>query len=470
MIGFRKAVTFLLFITLSGCSVHQSAGPELPGPLPDNFLGAGVAQNVSEPGRFWEQFNDPKLNELVGRALDGNFTIKQVVARHDQFAALENISRASVLPFLNLTGAAGRDRQLSYAGANEGSSFKLAAVAGYELDLWNKLGSGRSAAAYSTEASVAEIKAAFISVAAQIVDLYFLAVDQRAQLALNEQIIASQADTLARMESRYEAGLVPPLDVYQARQNIIAAQAKGPVFQGNLAKANHALAILSGQFPSPEAKGELAELPDLIPEVPAGLPSELLSRRPDIEAALLRIRARDAEVAAAVAARFPSFNLTATLGGASLDYASRISGTFWSLLLDAALPIFDYGRRRAEVDRRQAVLKEELARYHQTVLQAFQEVEDALVAGRTGREQIGLLEERFHLTTATLRLAEDQYFEGLTDYLSVLTAQKNHFELQAQLLSARRQLISDRIGLMKALGGDWMMTDINKLQENGEMK
>jgi NodT family efflux transporter outer membrane factor (OMF) lipoprotein len=273
------------------------------------------------------------------------------------------------------------------------------------------------------------------------------------------------------MESRYEVGLVPALDVYQARQNILAAKAREPVFKASLIKASHALATILGQFPSQNLSGEMAELPEIVPEIPLGLPSELVSRRPDIEAALLRIRAMDQEVAAAVAARFPSFNLNASIGNASLDYVGKISGTFWSLLLDAAVPLFDYGRRRAEVERRQAILEEELVKYYQIVLNAFQEVEDALIAGRSREEQIKLLEERQEATSATLLLAEDQYFAGLTDYLSVLTAQRNHFLLQAQLLNVRRQLISDRISLMKALGGDWMVADINnRLQENGEKK
>lgn len=466
-----KAIFLVMILGLSGCSVHHSTVPELPGPLPEKFIGAGAGQSFSEPGRFWEQFNDPQLNELESHALDGNLTIKQAMARYGQFTALEKISRASLLPFLNLSGSAGRDKQLSSLGGTEGNSLRLSAVAGYEIDLWNKLGSGRSAASYNRDASVADIKTAFITVAAQVADLYYLTVEQRAQLALNERIIASQADTLARMESRYEAGLVPALDVYQARQNIIGAKAKSPVLRANLAKGNHALSVLLGQFPAQELSGEFTGLPEILPEVPAGLPSELVSRRPDIEAALLRIKAKDNEVAAAVAARFPSFNLTAGIGSSSLDYATSISGTFWNLLLDAAMPLFDYGRRRAEVERRKAILAEDLARYQQTVLRAFQEVEDALVAGRTGEEQIKLLKERYEATTATLRLAEDQYFAGLADYLSVLTAQKNHFEVQGQLLSAKRQLTSDRIGLMRALGGDWMMDDINKrLQENGEKK
>lgn len=465
----KKVLLLLMCLVLAGCSVYNSKVPELPGPLPENFIGGGAGQSLREPGRFWEQFDDPQLNELERVALDGNLTIKQAMARYDQFTALDKISKASLLPFLNLTGSAGRDKSFSTFGSTEGNSFRLSAVAGYEIDLWNKRGSGRSAASYNRQASVADIKTAFITVGAQVADLYYLTVEQRAQLALNEQIVASQADTLARMESRYEAGLVSALDVYQARQNIIGSKAKSPVFEANLAKGNHALSVLLGQFPTRLVSGELANLPEILPEVPAGLPSELVSRRPDIEAALLRIKAKDSEVAAAVAARFPSFNLTVGVGSATLDYGTSLSGTFWNMLLNTTMPLFDYGRRRAEVERRKAMLEEELARYQQTVLRAFQEVEDALIAGRSGEAQIKLLAERYGATTATLRLAEDQYFEGLADYLSVLTAQKNHFEVQSQLLSARRQLISDRISLMRALGGDWMMNDINeRLEENGE--
>lgn len=469
MLNFKKILVLLIFLGLGGCSVYDGVTPEFPDMLPENFIGAGADQDFSEPGRFWELFNDQKLNELVDKALDGNLSIKQAVARHDQFSALEKISKSSYLPFLNLSGSAARDKQLSLGGGNEGTSLRLSVLAGYEVDLWNKLDSNRSASSYYQQASVADIKSALIGVAAQVSDLYYLIVEQRAQLELNEQIIASQADTLSRMETRYEAGLVPAIDVYLARQNIIAAKARNPVFEASLAKANHALAILLGQFPSQQLSGELSGLPEIIPAVAPGLPSELISRRPDIEAALFRIKARDKEVAAAVAERFPSFNLRAGIGSGSLDYISKISGTYWNLLLDAAVPLFDYGRRRAEVERRQAVLEEELLKYYQTVLKAFQEVENALISGRSREEQIKLLEERYEATSATLRLAEDQYFVGLTDYLSVLTAQRNHFSLQAQLLDARRQMVSERITLMRALGGDWMIEDINKrLQESGE--
>lgn len=466
-----KVIAVLLFLGLHGCQVYTGRVPELPGPLPEHFAGAEAAQEISEPGRFWEQFNDSTLNELEKQGLDNNLTIKQAMARHAQFTALEKISRASALPFLNLNASSNHDKSLSMGGSSEGSGLKLSTAAAYEIDLWNKLGSERNAAFYNTQASVAEIKTAFISVAAQVADLYYLGAEQQAQQELNARIIASQSDTLSRIERRYEAGLVPALDVYQARQNLIAAKAKSPVFQANQAKAHHALTILLGRFPAPDTDKGLAQLPETLPEVPALLPSALLCRRPDIEAALLKIKARDNEVAAAVAARFPSFNLSAAFGSASLDYARTISGTFWNLVLDATMPLFDSGRRQAEVERRQALLEEEVARYQQTVLKAFQEVEDALAADHSVQEQIRLLRERYTLTTTTLRLAEEQYFEGLTDYLSVLTAQTNHFEVQTQLLSARRQLISERLSLMKALGGDWMLEEMNnRTQENGEKR
>lgn len=465
----KRFIVFLFIgAGLAGCSVHRSELPELPGPLPAEFIEAAGSREFNEPGRFWERFDDPDLDRLVAEALDGNLSIRQALARYEQFNALEKISRASRLPFLNLTGSAGYDQQINSV---EGSSLRLSAAAGYELDLWNKLKSGRELSLYNRQASAAEIKTAYISVAAQVADLYFLLVEQRAQLALSDRIIESQADTLARVERRYEAGLVPPLDLYQARQNILAARADKPQYQAALAQGSHAMATLLGRFPAKGLAGEQAELLKLEEQALPGIPSELIARRPDIQAAFLRLKARDAEVAVAVAERFPSFNLTAMLGAGRLDYVAVISDTFWSLMLEAVQPIFDNGRRRAEIERRRAMVEEVLAVYHQTVLAAIQEVEDRLVAYRSGLARLQLLEKRYVATEATLRLAKEQYFEGLTDYLSVLTAQVNHFNLQRQLLSGRRQLISERIGLWRALGGDWMNEHLNNRNENnGEIK
>jgi len=214
---------------------------------------------------------------------------------------------------------------------------------------------------------------------------------------------------------------------------------------------------LLSDYPRGGIAGELAVLPETPEAFPAGLPSELLERRPDIRAALLRVMAADAEIGAAVADRFPSINLLGSYGNArSVASNWDITSTLWSLVANLTLPLMDGGRRRAETDRTRAAFLEQLGAYQQTVLSAFQEVEDALVANRTTEERIRMTEEWVESTSSMLRLAVENYSQGLTDYLPLLTAQSLDYNIRSQLLSARRQLISDRISLARALGGDWM--------------
>ncbi|MGD9102841.1 MAG: TolC family protein, partial [Desulfobacterales bacterium] len=202
--------------------------------------------------------------------------------------------------------------------------------------------------------------------------------------------------------------------------------------------------------------GDLAVIPEVPTAFPGGLPSEMLARRPDIQAELLRLKARDQEIGAAIADRFPSINLLADYGRARSDFGTNLSGTVWNLIGNVALPLLDWGSRKAEVERTRAVFDEQLSRYRQTVLIAFQEVEDALVNNHTSEEAIRWLEEEETAARSALRLAIDRYLDGLSDYLPVLTAQALHYDVQRRLLSARRKLISDRISLARALGGNWM--------------
>jgi outer membrane protein TolC len=175
------------------------------------------------------------------------------------------------------------------------------------------------------------------------------------------------------------------------------------------------------------------------------------------------VEAADADIAAAIADRFPSINLIGNYGRVNQDIAAGlIEGDFWSLLGNFTMPIFDAGRRRAEVDRNKAVARERVAAYQQAALNAFREVEDALARNRETELRIESLEETEQATGATLRLTLDRYLFGVTDYLPVLTSQRAHFEAQSRLLSARRQLITARIGLARALGGDWMAAEITR--------
>lgn len=448
-------------VLLHGCTVKSGRVPAEPGKaLPANYAEATEAAAGGRPeiGRWWERFADARLNNMVTETLAHNLDLVQAQARLARFEAEARLTEADRGPFLNLAMQAGRERQIGTAGFGPatGSNYRLSLAAGYELDLWRKLKQQSVAAGFDVLASREDVKTLYLSLTAQVVDLYYFAVEQRAQMAMTETIIASFADTLARVEDRYAAGQAPALDVYQARQNLAAARTRLPVFEANLATARHALAILAGRFPTRELSGELATLPPAPAAFPAGLPSELLARRPDIKAAMLRVKAGDARVAAALAARFPAFNLLGSYGLARIDLGSVVSGTFWSLLAEVTQAVWDGGRRQAEVERRAALLREGMGKYQQTVLGAFQEVEDALSNNRTTERLLVLQDEHLAATEADLALATEGYFSGLNDYLAVLTAQRRNLEARGQLLSTKRRLIADRISLLRALGGDWL--------------
>ncbi len=195
----------------------------------------------------------------------------------------------------------------------------------------------------------------------------------------------------------------------------------------------------------------------------------MISRRPDLESALRRVESADYRIAAAIADRFPSISLSGSIGSLRQEITGGlITGEFWSLLSNLALPILDGGRRRAEVERNQAILAEAVAAYQQKVLVAFQDVEDALANNYTQAKRIDRLEETAEATGATLRLSLERYLAGITDYLPVLTAQRTDFDVRSRLLTARRQLLSDRISLARALGGTWMLTEMNNRMQMKE--
>jgi NodT family efflux transporter outer membrane factor (OMF) lipoprotein len=431
---------------------------ELQMDIPESFKEArdekSEQQYIEE---WWKVFDDPVLNDLMDRAFSSSFDLKQAFARLEQLEALSRSAAASRWPFLNIEGQYGREKTPGFFGDNKGDSYRLSLSAGYEIDVWQKLKAGAEAASLEAGASLEDIKAVFISLSAQLADLYYFAAEQRAQLELYDRLTASFEDTLDRVESRYREGLVPAIDVYQSRQSLAGAQAGKSVFESNLAVTEHALAILLGRYPGRDAAGKLATLPAIPDAFPTGLPSGLLARRPDVQAVFLRLKASDERIASAIADRFPAFNLLGSYGRSSTAFSTGdISGIFWNVLVSLAQPVLDGGRRSAEVDRSRAIFKENLVLYHGKVLAAFQEVEDALAKNRADEERLARTEEKVRASRNAHRLAVEQYMQGLTDYLPVLAAQQLLFNSESAVLSVRRQMVSDRILLARALGGEWM--------------
>lgn len=451
---------------LSGCSLlHKPQPPEMLPGMPESYPLAQDQSNTSYSlDRWWENFNNPQLNQFMEQAFTGNLDIKQAVARMKQAQSLYLQSRAGSLPWLNIEGSGGRSRQPGFQGPVTDSTYRGSLVAGYEIDVWGKIGSQQDAALLRSEASEAEIRSLFLSLSAQVAETWFRISELQEQLQLTDAIITSRADSLDLVETRYQAGLISSLDVYQARQSLSNARTKRPPYAYNLKTSEHALAVLAGSWPGEISSTTSWNIPDIEASFPAGLPSELVTTRPDIEAAYLKLQAADHDVAAAVANRFPSFSLTGSYGGSSneLDTLLNSSNILWNALLSISQSIFDGGRKKQEAERTQYVVEERLAGWHSTVLKAFQDVADALAAENDAKQSLELQNNLMTASRDTLRVSEDQYQQGLVDYLTVLTAQAAYNEAQRNLVTARRNQVAARISLARALGGKWMNTELEK--------
>ena len=459
----NRVSALIMMLILAGCSLHKPTEVRLSVELPQEFLEQQMTgETRSLPGQWWLAFEDEQLNQLMTELFQQNLELTQAVARLEQVEAMARITRSAESPFLSGGGNVGRSSQPGLLDDFIGNNQQLSLAAGYELDLWGKLSAQSRAAELELSASRQDMQTLYLGLSARLADLYFLAIEQRAQLALTDQSIASFADTLLRVENRYNLGLVPAVDMYQARQSLAGAQAARYLFEASLGEVEHAIAVLIGRYPERSPGGSLEQLPGAPDLFDAGIPAELISQRPDLQAALQRVEAADYRVAAAIADRFPSISLSGGYGSLRQDVtAGLIKGEFWSLLGNLAMPLVDGGRRRAEVDRKEAALREAVANYQQKVLTAFQEVEDALVNNYATEQRVERLAETAQATGATLRLSTDRYLAGLVDYLPVLTAQRTDFDVSSRLLAARRQLLAERISLARALGGDWMRNQMN---------
>ena len=451
----KKRILIIAFsIIFAGCSVHKVNVKEPAIDMPVKF--SRQSGEASFSAQWWKQFRDQKLDNVMEETFKQNLEIVQAYERLQQSVSILEKTGSSRMPNLGIEGSGGRVRQAGAFGAATSDTYALSAKASYEIDLWNKLDSSTKAARFDMLATEQNLKSLYISISAQVAELYYQAVEQRAQLALSDKTIASFQDTLERVERRYKEGLVPSIDLYQSRQNLAAARARRPLFESNLAVTLNALSVLAGRFPDREIGGNSMALIK-VPDVNTGLPSQLLMNRPDIRSSLMKLKASDERISTAVSDRFPSFNLVGSYGGASDEVGTILDSPniIWSALLQIAQPIFDGKRRKAEVKRAEAEFRGNLAAYHQAVLNSFREVEDSLARINSSEKRIAMLSDQVDASANSHRLALERYLQGLSEYLPVLTQQLVLFNAESSLIQAKRQLISDNIQLARALGGEW---------------
>jgi len=445
---------------LSACTVHQpreSVAP--PVQLPESYSRGGTATDGVD--RWWDSFQQPLLTGLIEDTLSDNLDIRAAWNRLDQFSALAVQAGARRYPELTGEASASRTRSSFFAGEDLGersfatNQFPLNLSASYEVDLWGRIASLTQAADFDLLASRQDLEAMAISMAAQVAETWFAAVEQEAQLKLVAQQLNVGQTYLELVELRFGQGLASAVDVYQQRQQLAVTRAQIAPARSRRQVLEHQLATLQGKSPGTVQLEIPAALPD-VPELPAaGMPADLLNKRPDVRAAYLRIMAADRRLAAAVADRYPALRLSARTGFQGRQLQDIFSNWIYSLAANLTAPLFDGDRRKAEVDRNEARVAELINAYGSVLLQAVREVEDALAQEEYQRQQLRDLDAQLELARATLIRARARYANGLSDYLPVLTALQSQQQLERSYISARRQLISYRIQIHRALGGTW---------------
>jgi NodT family efflux transporter outer membrane factor (OMF) lipoprotein len=463
----------LMAALLPACTV----GPDFTepdAPAPKSFTAPQAAGAAPAPGpeaAWWSRFEDPLLVDLIERALADNADLAEARARVRAARALQRAAGADDLP--QLDGRASAQRfQISENGAGasaalieqglaerEGDLYSAGFDASWELDLFGGTRRAEERARAATEAAVARKRDALVSVAAEVARVYLQLRGAQRRLQVAEDNIRIQRETLQLVESRYDNGLVPELDLLQARQQLARTRATVPPQRAAIRVKAHALARLVGRPPGAllETLRSRAPLPPAPASVPAGLPTELIGRRPDLRAARAELHAATAEVGVAVARLYPRVVLLGSAGveaGSFADVFDAASG-LWSLGPAVSWPIFQGGRLRARADAERAELDAAAAAYRGAVLRALAEVESALVRYGEARAEAERLQEAVDAARETLRQARVRYDQGLSGFLAVLDAERALSRLEDRLASRETAVATRLVALYKALGGGW---------------
>lgn len=450
-----KFITLISWLPLCGCAaLGQLPARVLPvQSAPEQWQAAVEA--VDGSAQPWLQLmKDPQLEQLVTTALAANPQLHRVRASLAEGQAQAIIAGAEQQPGLNASVQAGR----SGRGSQSSTSLSLALSFGWELDLWNKLSDGARAAEIDRQVLLQDYRAARLSLAANISKSWFAAIEASQQLRLSQRLREVLSARLEVLEEGYRSGLAAALDIHLARANLAAEISRLATREQTLGTRVRALELLLGQYPG-NRQPIAAQLPELPDPVPAGLPSELLTRRYDVRAARLRVEAAWMRLSRSHKDRFPRFDLTASLGSSSEQFDKLLRGDalVWSLLGGVAQPLLDGGRLKALEARALAQAQQQEASYRDTLLRAFAEVEETLQQERQLLRTVTALEVSVTESELAELLAAEQYRSGLVDYITLLEAQKRAFDTRSTFIQARNQQLQNRIDLYLALGGDFML-------------
>ena len=457
-----RAYLALAVAVLGGCTL----GPDYERPeldTPPTYI-QPVEQGESFANTpWWDLFHDEQLQVLIRLALEENQDLGIAISRIEEFRAILGVTRADQFPTVDITASGSRTdpSQNTLAGSiSDGfnDNYRLSGDVFFELDLFGRLRRSTEAARGELLAAEENRRSVTISLIANVASTYMLLRDLDAQLEIARRTEVTRTDSLGIIEARFEKGTVPQVDVNQAEIELAVASAAVAAAERQVAQTEHALSLLLGRNPGRIARGLPLEQQAVPPDIPAGLPSELLQRRPDVLASEASLAAQTARIGVAEALRWPSISLTGSLGFESQELSTLTdSGSdFWSFGGNILAPLFTAGAAGSRVDAEVARTEQALLTYEQTVQRAFAEVEDALVAVRTYRNEHEARVRQVTAARSAAFLSRARYDGGVTSYLEVLDSERSLFNAELSESQTLRLYINSVIELYKALGGGWV--------------
>jgi multidrug efflux system outer membrane protein len=446
---------------LSALLASCAMGPDYERPatdVPESYRADSVPGASFANLKWWELFNDQELERLVELALVNNKQLAIALARIEEARATLGFVRADMYP--NLDGQAGATRGNAAFGVpgDITESFVLAGNLSFEVDLWGKLRRSNEAARADLLSTVDARNVVTITLISDVASVYLLLLDLDARVEISRRTMETRQDSLNIIEARFDKGTVPLIDVNQAQIELGDAYAQLAALERQQGLAENSLSVLLGHAPGPIERSAIGVVDTLsIPEIPVGLPSELLQRRPDVRQAEQELAAQTARIGVAEALRWPSLSLTASLGLASAELDDFLSSDnkAWGVSANLLGPIFDAGRGKSRVEAERARTDQLINAYQLTVLQALQEVDDSLINIATFRDEAEAREQQVASANSAASLSRARYDGGVTSYLEVLESERSLFRVELAASETRRAQVVSIIELYKALGGGW---------------
>lgn len=449
-----------LIISLNSCKVGPNfSAPELE--TPERFYGDSILGDSTVSLEWFEILQDSVLLELIDTALVNNKDLLIAASRIEQSKAYLGYTKADMYPSFGYSGGVQGSNFNSNTGALESTSFMYGgATMNWEIDFWGKFRRSNEAAQAELIASEFSQNWIRITLISEVVETYFQLLDYKRRVEISERTLVSRNVSLDIIGKKFQRGVLPELDYNQAQiQLAIAAQAV-PLFKRYVATTSNRLSILLGTNPQMFDINSRDSIAKDYVDIPVGIPSDLLLRRPDVQESMQNLKAQNAKIGVAQAMRFPSISLTAMLGVASSDLTSLFDAGGLYQVSGALLgPIFEFGKNKRRVEMEKEKTNQFRFQYEKSVLEAFQDVENALVSIHTLGQENEAIKAQVSAAKNAAMLSNKRYDGGVTSYLEVLDSERSQFNSELTASQVRMQRAGAYVQLYKALGGGWVIPD-----------